>query len=144
MIKIALVDDSSTFSYITEYQVEAYNRTAVGEQIELDVFNSPVHFMQMMKNFNICEYDIVLIDINMPVINGFEIRKQLKEICREVKCFLISGTIYKYDVFKEYQSIIQKDVFNIREIVRESNSMSRFMNNLELDLYEEDTKLIYV
>ena len=78
------------------------------------------------------------------MINGFELYNQIRKSCIDVKVFLVSGTIYKYETFKDYQSIIQKDVFNIRDIIREKECISRFMNSLEIDLYESDTKVLHI
>ena len=144
MVKIALVDDCETFSFIVQKQVNVYNRHAVGQQIELDIFNSPVDFVEFVKDFDICQYDAIIIDIHMPMINGFELYNQIRKSCIDVKVFLVSGTIYKYETFKDYQSIIQKDVFNIRDIIREKECISRFMNSLEIDLYESDTKVLHI
>jgi len=143
-MKIAIVDDCPDFAFIVEMQIRAYNETATGENLELDVYNSPVGFMRLMKGFDVCQYDIILIDVNMPVANGFEVRNQIRLVCNDIKIFLVSGTIYKHETFKDYQSIIRKDEFSIRDVLIEAESISRFMNNLEIDLYEEDTKILYI
>lgn len=144
MIRIAIVDDCSTFTFIVEHQVKKYNESAIGHKIDLDIFNSPINFMNLMKTYDVCNYDIVLIDIHMPVINGFEVYNEIKSICRDVRCFLISGTIYKHGTFKDYQSIVQKNEFRIRDIMKDASTIDRMTNHLELDIYEDDTKTLHI
>ena len=45
-----------------------------------------------LENFRIGSYDLVILDIIMPKMNGFELRRQIKKIDNAVKvCFLTAS-----------------------------------------------------
>jgi YesN/AraC family two-component response regulator len=51
--------------------------------------NNPV---SAMKNFKARVYDLLMIDIKMPVMNGLELYKEIKKKDNEIKvCFLTAG-----------------------------------------------------
>jgi two-component SAPR family response regulator len=55
----------------------------------VDAFSSPVTALQ---NFRAHFYDLVLIDVKMPEINGFEFYGHIKDIQHDVKaCFMTAG-----------------------------------------------------
>jgi len=134
-MKIAIVDDNEIFLKLVQTQADKIKQVNK-DKIQVEVFNDPFKFLQLMKTTDVCEYEAVIIDIVMPDINGFEVRRQLKELCGELKCFLVTAKIYKEEIFGEYQSLIAKEKFNLRDIINNYKFISRFMNNLELDLYE--------
>jgi two-component system, OmpR family, response regulator ChvI len=85
--KILLVDDESdvvsTFQMILEmngFEVEAYT--------------SPI---SALSNFRPDEFGLLILDIRMPVMNGFELFKKIKEIDNRVQACLLQhmGIIVK-------------------------------------------------
>ena len=50
----------------------------------VDVYNNSVKALQ---NYKPHYYDLLLIDIRMPIINGFRLVKKLKEIDNSIKMF---------------------------------------------------------
>lgn len=64
---------------------------------EVDSFNDP---LAALSNFKPCYYDLVILDIKMPKIDGFELCAEMKKIDDQIKiCFLTAGEMY-YDRFR--------------------------------------------
>lgn len=132
-MKIALVDDDEQFAWLIKYQVEEYNLETKGDRVELSPWNNPVSFLKCMQASNeaICDYDIVIIDMKMPVMHGFDVHKELKDLCPDLKCFITSSSIEKQDTL---DSMVRKEGFQIRDIISRSLTLSRFVNNLQINL----------
>ena len=81
---------------------------------EVDIFTDPILALTSFKpNF----YDLIIMDIKMPNMDGFELYKKLKELDDKVKvCFLTASEMY-YETFrsKEYSSI-DSDLFIYKPI----------------------------
>jgi response regulator RpfG family c-di-GMP phosphodiesterase len=99
--RIMIVDD--------EYDV-VYSLKTVLEETKLFFVDGYVDPMQALSNFKPNTYDLVILDIKMPKMDGFEFYKSIKAIDRKVKiCFLTAvhdltkyKTIYP-DVFEEIE-----------------------------------------
>lgn len=59
--------------------------------------------LQVIKNFEINAYDLLILDIKMPQMNGFELYRELKKIDGNIKvCFLTAlSELHDYDAFKK-------------------------------------------
>src|SRR5919205_404731 len=89
--KILLVDDEEDITLSLSIGLED-NGFAV------DTFNDPV---LALSNFKADMYDLVLLDIRMPKMNGFELFEKLREIDSNVKiCFITAYEAY-YQSLKE-------------------------------------------
>ena len=115
--RILLVDDESDITLTFEQMLE-------GEGFKVDSFNDP-HIA--LSNFNAGTYDIALIDIKMPQMNGFDLYKKLKNIDNKVKyCFLTAyGASYE-TLNKNYLALnvdwfIRKPI-NTEQLVKEIKS----------------------
>ena len=71
-----------------------------------EVFNNP---QSALTNFKKETYDLLLLDINMPKMNKFELYKKLKQIDSDVKVCSITA----YD---EYYSEFKKEFPNLEEL----------------------------
>jgi DNA-binding response OmpR family regulator len=56
-----------------------------------------------LENFRSRLYDLLILDIYMPKMNGFELYKKMKTIDNKIRvCFLTALTdLHEYDVFKK-------------------------------------------
>jgi CheY-like chemotaxis protein len=64
----------------------------------VDTFTDPT---EALSNFKAGLYDLLLLDIKMPKMNGFELYRKLKEIDHRVKvCFLTASETYYDDELK--------------------------------------------
>ncbi len=59
---------------------------------EVDVYNDS---LLALSNFKDDLYDLVILDINIPKMNGYELYKEIRKIDNKVKvCFLSASEIY--------------------------------------------------
>jgi CheY-like chemotaxis protein len=69
---------------------------------KVDSFNNPI---LALKNFKNGSYDLLIIDIVMPQMNGFELSEKIRKVDDKVKiCFLTAGEIpskVRFDPFSQ-------------------------------------------
>jgi CheY-like chemotaxis protein len=77
--RILIVDDNEDIGTTFKAGIEESNNSAdVNKRIEVYTSNDPVVALSEFKpNF----YDLLLIDINMPYMNGFELCEKIDQIC---------------------------------------------------------------
>jgi DNA-binding response OmpR family regulator len=77
--RILLVDDESDITAALSMALVEYG-------FEVDSYNDP---LAALSNFKPRYYDLVILDIKMPVMNGFELLREIKKVDESVKvCFL--------------------------------------------------------
>ena len=90
--RILVVDDSYDISLVLKLVLE-------DSGFEVDVFNNPLTALQ---NFKSAMYDLAILDVKMPVLNGFGLYQQIRKLDYEVKiCFLTAATEFNYEAFEE-------------------------------------------
>ena len=58
---------------------------------KVDSFNNPISALKNVKNGS---YDLLIIGVVMPQMNGFELAREIRKIDDKVKiCFLIAGVV---------------------------------------------------
>jgi len=86
--------------------------------LKVDAFNDS---LLALENFEAGSYDLLILDIRMPKMNGFELYKEIKRIDDKVKvCFLTAGEM-PYGI---YQGIFDKNEF-IRKPIENQELLSR-------------------
>jgi two-component system catabolic regulation response regulator CreB/two-component system response regulator ChvI len=76
---------------------------------QVDAFDDPV---LALDNFRKGAYDLLILDIKMPKLNGFEAYQQMKEIDKKVKvCFITASEMHYYEDIK-------KEIFPILGVKR--------------------------
>ena len=89
---------------------------------EVDAFDDPV---TALDHFKKGAYDLLILDIVMPKMHGFELYREIRNIDNEVKiCFLTAGEMYYgayADIFNENQ-FIRKPIEN-KELVNRLNEI---------------------
>jgi len=87
---------------------------------EVDCFSDPV---LALKNFRARSYDLVILDIKMPEMDGIELSQQIKKIDNAVKvCFLTASELYYEEFRKELgleEPTLDKDLFLRKPIQNE-------------------------
>lgn len=65
----------------------------------VDAFNDPKEALQAFKADT---YDLLILDIRMPIMNGFELYRELEKIDNKPKvCFITAFPVY-YESLKEF------------------------------------------
>ena len=115
-----LVDDEPDIAHVVEMVLE-------DNGFLVDTYTDPT---LALSNFKPGLYDLLLLDIRMPKMNGFELYQKMKEIDNNVKiCFFTASELF----YEEYRKIdghprvdkeyfIQKP-FKTKELVRQLNEI---------------------
>ena len=71
-----------------------------GDQFQVDSFNDPV---SARNSFKAGFYDLLILDIKMPKMNGFQLYREIKNMDDKVKvCFLTAlNEMHDYEEFKK-------------------------------------------
>jgi len=89
--RILIVDDEQDIAKLFKVALERAG-------FVVDVFNDP---LESLSSYRISAYDLLLLDIKMPQMSGFELYNKIKQIDDEVKvCFMTAFEEY-YDEFKK-------------------------------------------
>ena len=94
--KILLVDNEADITYALENALENYG-------FSIDSFNDSMLALNSYKsNF----YDLVILDIKMPKMDGFELYNKIKEKDPKVKiCFLTASELF-YEEFRKTRYVL--------------------------------------
>jgi CheY-like chemotaxis protein len=91
--KIMLVDDEDDIVMLFKLVLEADAR------LKVDSFTDP---FAALNNFKSGVYDLILIDIALPKMDGFELYYKIRKLDTKVKiCFLTAGEMYYEEIRKE-------------------------------------------
>jgi DNA-binding response OmpR family regulator len=86
MSKRILILDDEMDSNITLETVLQHNG------FKVDSYEDPI---LALENFKTCFYDLAILDIKMPKMNGFLVYREIKKLDRRIKvCFLTAGQTY--------------------------------------------------
>jgi FixJ family two-component response regulator len=109
-------------------------RTVLSEsdrRLRVDSFNDPV---EALREFRPDVYHLVIIDILMPNINGFELYNRLKKLDSNVKiCFMTTGSeIFLREFVKETFPELDLNCF-IRKPIANEDLLKRVQEVLDLE-----------
>ena len=113
-----LVDDELDNSLIFKLALEDYG-------YQVDAYNNPD---LALSSFRSDYYDLLLLDIKMPKMDGYELYKKLKKIDDKVKvCFLTASERYKEEHRPSFlssgsTSFVTKPI-TVDDLVRKVNEM---------------------
>jgi DNA-binding response OmpR family regulator len=90
--RILLVDDEQDVTYTIKIVLE-------NNGFLVDSYNDPT---LALSNFKLGFYDLLLLDIRMPKINGFDLYQKIRELDSNVKiCFLTASELF----YEEYRRL---------------------------------------
>ena len=96
--KILLVDDEPNVIYTIKNILE-------DNEFQVNTFNDPI---TALKTYTSNFYDLIILDIKMPKMYGFELYNKIREKDPKVKiCFLTASEMY-YEKFRKARSEIGK------------------------------------
>jgi two-component system, OmpR family, response regulator ChvI len=115
MRRIAVVDDEPDITTVLKKGLEHHG-------FAVDVFNDP---QAALASFKPGSYDLVIIDIRMPRINGFDLYRELKKKDSSVKvCFLTAFEIYYEEFRKMFPTL------DVKAFIRKPVSISSLVNQV--------------
>jgi two-component system catabolic regulation response regulator CreB len=108
--RILVVDDEQDINLTLKFVLE-------GNNFKVDSFTDP---LAALRDFKSGLYDLALIDVKMPVMNGFGLYQAIRKLDDKVKiCFLTAVSDVYYEAFGiqafpniEKKCIIQKPIEN--------------------------------
>ena len=121
--RILVVDDEPDVNLTLKVSLE-------DKGFKVDAFDDP---LLALENFKAGVYGLLILDIKMPEMNGFELYREIKKVDNKVKvCFLTAlNELHDYEAYrKEFfpkvgeRYFIQKPIEN-EEMVKRVNQMMR-------------------
>jgi two-component system, OmpR family, response regulator ChvI len=117
--RLLVVDDEPDITSVLRRGLEQYG-------FAVDTFNDPV---ETLSHFKVGYYDLLLLDISMPKMNGFELYNEMAKIDNKVKvCFMTAFEIYR-DEFKRLFPKLSLNCFANKPI-----SIKTLANLLKIEL----------
>jgi CheY-like chemotaxis protein len=112
--KILAVDDEVDLTMLYSLELE----------YQVDTFNDP---QEALSKYKPGYYDLVILDIKMPKMDGFQLHDEIKKKDRKAKiCFLTASELYYQEFRKKEYCAIDKNLFikkpiDNEELVKEVN-----------------------
>ena len=98
--KILLVDNEVDITYALTNALENYG-------FNIEAFNDP---SLALNSYNSNFYDLVILDIKMPKMDGFELYNKIREKDPQVKiCFLTASELF-YEEFRKARFLLSEKI----------------------------------
>ncbi|MFL6316779.1 MAG: response regulator [Nitrososphaeraceae archaeon] len=108
--RIMIVDDEPDVISVLKIVLEENG-------FEVDSFIDPI---AALKNYRTGLYDLLILDIKMPKMDGFELHDEIKKIDDKAKvCFLTASEMYYKKSRREKYCSLDKDLFIQKPIANE-------------------------
>ena len=121
---ILLVDDEHDITYSFSIALE-------DKGFAVDTFNDP---QEALSNFKAGLYDLLLLDVKMPKMNGFELYREMEKIDNKAKvCFITAFEVY-YKSLRELFPTMEIDCF-IKKPITTNDLAERIMAELAVTSY---------
>ena len=126
--RILIVDDDADVSITFKAGIEeTNNNNNANKRIEVYTSNNPMVALSEFKpNF----YDLLLVDINMPHMNGFELSEKILAIDINVKVCFMSSVDINREALREISPPLSLGCF-IRKPVSMEYLVKRIMSELD-------------
>ena len=100
--RILVVDDEPDLTMVCSLALQYHG-------FKVDTFNDS---QEALSNFKPDYYDLVILDIKMPKMDGFELYEKIKKKDDKVKiCFLTASESYYEEFRKKEYAALDKDLF---------------------------------
>jgi two-component system, OmpR family, response regulator ChvI len=96
----------------------------------VDTYNDP---LVALSNYRPNSYDLLLLDIKMPKMNGFELYNQIKKLDNNVKVCFVSANDVDYIALEEQYSSLERDSLIPNNIIRKPIEVSKLIGRIELE-----------
>jgi two-component system, OmpR family, response regulator ChvI len=117
--RVLVVDDEPDIASIFKISLE-YNG------FEVDAYNDPI---LALSNFKAAFYGLMLLDIKMPGMTGFELYKEVMKIDNKVKVCFVTAYDLSYDEFRQ-----QVPTLNAKCFLRKPILIPDLIKRIDLEL----------
>ena len=121
MFKILLVEDEMSLALLIKDSLESESyavKHAPNGQIALDIFQSE-------------EFDLIILDVMMPKVNGFDVSKAIRLTNRDVPILFLTAKVQVKDVVKGFES-------GANDYIRKPFSMQELIVRMKYLLKDKD------
>ena len=125
--KILVIDDEPDVTYTIKNILE-------DNGFEVDTFTDSI---LALDNYKANFYNLIILDIKMPKMNGFELYTKLREQDSKVKiCFLTASEMY-YEKFRkthsEFSKIIDEECF-IQKPIKAKDLIRKIQDRIDIEI----------
>jgi DNA-binding response OmpR family regulator len=115
--RILVVDDESDVCIALRSVIEENG-------FEVDTF---VDSFKALENFRSSLYDLLILDIKMPKMNGFKLYRRMKKIDHNIKVFFLTALadLHKYDAFKKEVYPKEREIYLIQKPIANEELLER-------------------
>jgi DNA-binding response OmpR family regulator len=120
--KIMVVDDEPDLTMLCRFALEYHG-------FNVDTFNDP---QEALSNYKPSYYDLIILDIKMPKMDGFLLYDEIKKKDHKAKvCFLTASELYYKQFRKTEYNAIDKNLFLRKPIGNEEliNQVNRIISS---------------
>jgi DNA-binding response OmpR family regulator len=120
--RIMAVDDEADLTMLCSLALEY-------QGFKVDTFNDP---QEALSNYKPDYYDLVILDIKMPKMDGFQLYDEIKKKDHKAKvCFLTASELYYEEFRKREHNAIDKNLFIRKPIENEEllKEVNRIINS---------------
>ncbi|MFZ0893411.1 MAG: response regulator [Candidatus Nitrosopolaris sp.] len=124
--RILVVDDEPDINTTLEKALEQNG-------FKVDSYECP---LVALENFKPHYYDLVILDIKMPEMNGFSFYREIKKLDKNVRiCFLTAGEMY-YGVYSDIFSSLPANCFIRKPIGNEDliKRVNKIINDVNIQI----------
>ncbi|MCS6821901.1 MAG: response regulator [Microscillaceae bacterium] len=119
--KIILIDDDKINNLINKEIIRQFN-----QNIEVVIFErapEALDFFKKNPKINSC---LILLDINMPIMNGWEFLQSFRNLSLKIPIFMLTSSIDDYDmeIAKKYAEVLS--------YIRKPLSVDKLKNSIAL------------
>jgi DNA-binding response OmpR family regulator len=106
--RILLVDDEEDITF-------SFNIRLEDSGFKVDTFNNP---LSAVADFKSGSYELVLLDIKMPEMNGLDLCKEIRRIDNKVRICFLTAFDSRYEEFKHYSDCFIRKPVSIDDLVK--------------------------
>jgi CheY-like chemotaxis protein len=110
LVRVMVVDDEKDILRIIKRDLEITN------EFQVEIFSSGIEALTAFKNHELGYYDVIITDIRMPKMNGFDLYRQIKDINPDTKIAFITAFEINKDEFNKVLPSIEVKDFIIKPI----------------------------
>jgi DNA-binding response OmpR family regulator len=121
--KLMAVDDEFDITFTLKMMLEQSG-------FSLDVFNDPA---KALSNFKPDYYKLILLNVMMPQMNGFELYQEIKKKDKNVKaCFVTAHELYYESLKKEFPKV------DVGCFIRKPIDIDDLVKRIKTELFDQE------